>query len=144
MTVAERVRSKVERRHPLACWPWLGGRTSAGYGVVRVGSRLLGTRTLVYAHRLVYELECGDVASGHEVHHRCVNPSCVNPAHLVALDPIEHPDKITSINARKTHCIHGHPLSGANLYVRPNGWRSCRTCLRANARRYTRRRRVAA
>lgn len=29
----------------------------------------------------------------------------------------------------RTHCVHGHPLSGDNLYIRPyNGTRACRTC----------------
>lgn len=31
---------------------------------------------------------------------------------------------------RVTHCIHGHPLSGENLYVEPNGKRRCRECRR--------------
>lgn len=33
------------------------------------------------------------------------------------------------INARKTHCIRGHQLSGANLYVaEKTGKRHCKTC----------------
>lgn len=36
-------------------------------------------------------------------------------------------------NARKTHCVHGHPLEGENLYLwqRPDGgWnRQCKTCI---------------
>lgn len=33
--------------------------------------------------------------------------------------------------ASRTHCIHGHPLEGENLYIRPRtGWRQCRTCIR--------------
>lgn len=32
-------------------------------------------------------------------------------------------------NRDKTHCIHGHPLSGDNLYVNPNnGRRQCKQC----------------
>lgn len=33
-------------------------------------------------------------------------------------------------NTKKTHCKHGHPLSGDNLYVPPGRptWRMCRTC----------------
>ncbi|PWJ80621.1 hypothetical protein C7441_112163 [Pseudaminobacter salicylatoxidans] len=38
-------------------------------------------------------------------------------------------------NAAKTHCVHGHPLSGANLYHRPDGYRDCRTCRRESLRR---------
>jgi hypothetical protein len=35
----------------------------------------------------------------------------------------------------RTICKRGHPLSGVNLYVKPNGNRICRTCRRALARR---------
>jgi hypothetical protein len=35
-------------------------------------------------------------------------------------------------NAAKTQCVHGHPLSGENLYRNPwTGARSCRACARA-------------
>jgi hypothetical protein len=30
----------------------------------------------------------------------------------------------------KTHCKHGHPLSGANVHYLPNGYRKCLTCQR--------------
>jgi hypothetical protein len=34
-----------------------------------------------------------------------------------------------AINARKTHCIQGHPFSAANTYIRPDeGSRQCRAC----------------
>lgn len=29
---------------------------------------------------------------------------------------------------RKTHCIHGHPMSGTNLYTQPDGRRECKQC----------------
>lgn len=34
----------------------------------------------------------------------------------------------TAENSKKTHCKHGHPLTGSNLYVRPDGDRACREC----------------
>lgn len=33
---------------------------------------------------------------------------------------------------RKTRCANGHPLSGENLYQRPDGKRGCRTCRQQN------------
>lgn len=46
-------------------------------------------------------------------------------------------------NAVKTHCIHGHPLSGSNLYVNAtSGSRQCRTCQRAMAAAYAERKRA--
>lgn len=38
-----------------------------------------------------------------------------------------------------TVCIHGHNLSGSNLYVRPNGVRECRICKRKAKNDSTRR-----
>lgn len=39
-----------------------------------------------------------------------------------------------SLNAAKTHCKSGHPLSGENLYVNKRGSRECRTCSRERGR----------
>lgn len=36
-------------------------------------------------------------------------------------------------NARKTHCIHGHELSGDNVYTPATGGRYCKTCRRERA-----------
>lgn len=43
----------------------------------------------------------------------------------------------------KDRCKRGHPLSGRNLYLRPNGGRDCRTCALWNGRRSRARRTVA-
>lgn len=40
-----------------------------------------------------------------------------------------------SENRNKTHCVRGHPLSGANLRVRI-GWRECLACKRVAMRKY--------
>jgi hypothetical protein len=37
---------------------------------------------------------------------------------------------LPAINARKTHCIHGHEFTVENTNIRPNGWRECRACKR--------------
>lgn len=50
---------------------------------------------------------------------------------------------VTAINARKTHCKRGHPLSGSNLLPRPLG-RNCRECNRADCRNYRARRKAHA
>lgn len=34
----------------------------------------------------------------------------------------------TDFNATKTHCPSGHEYTPENTYVRPQGWRICRTC----------------
>ena len=60
------------------CWLWLGGRTSAGYGLT-AGSL---TDRREYAHRIAYNLAHGAFPPDKLVLHRCDNPACFNPEHL--------------------------------------------------------------
>ena len=59
------------------CFLWLGYSTSEGYGRVRIQNRSEN------AHRVAYREHIGDIPDGLLVRHRCDNPSCVNPLHLV-------------------------------------------------------------
>lgn len=60
------------------CWTWTGSRTSGGYGRMRFPS---GD---VYAHRLSWEIANDrEVPAGLVVRHRCDNPPCVRPDHLL-------------------------------------------------------------
>jgi hypothetical protein len=44
----------------------------------------------------------------------------------------DHAEPVPERNrAVQTHCAHGHPLSGDNLYLDPKGHRICRKCRRA-------------
>jgi hypothetical protein len=75
-----RFRAKVQEGPDDECWPWIGARTKGGYGVMsgerRGDSPLRG-------HRVAYELHYGPIPDGLHVRHRCDNPPCCNPAHLV-------------------------------------------------------------
>lgn len=42
------------------------------------------------AARVYYEHKFGDIPAGHEIHHKCWNPLCVNPDHLLALSTKAH------------------------------------------------------
>lgn len=73
--------AKVERGEADACWLWLGVRRKDGmrYGICRVEGRRNG-----YAHRIAFELHNKrPPAPGLVVRHKCDNPICVNPAHLL-------------------------------------------------------------
>ena len=61
------------------CWNWTAA-TTRGYGCLRVNGRAL------YAHRLAYELYRGPIPAGDWVLHRCHNPRCVRPDHLMLGD----------------------------------------------------------
>lgn len=135
---------------PLAgpCWLWTGSLNDRGYAVFR-----LSPNRLVYAHIWAWEQANGLTAPpGMQIDHichdytRCTSASaclhrhCVNPAHLRCVTAAENNLRSGSppaINARKTACDSGHPLSGDNLYLHPQrGTRHCRECQRIRAREW--------
>jgi hypothetical protein len=140
------------------CWIWTGARFRTGYASVymttpeRRGARL--------AHHVVYELLVGPIPEGHELDHTCHSEAvaagtcaggwdcphrpCCNPEHLEPVTPQENMLRGASPaarHARVTHCPKDHPYEGENLYLRPNGSRVCRACLREQKRAYKARRR---
>lgn len=64
------------------CWLWLGARDTGGYGVLKYD--INGTRRYYGIHRIALTLATGPIEPGHVVMHRCDNPPCINPAHLMA------------------------------------------------------------
>lgn len=66
----------IEMHDEDKCWPWVGARNSAGYGVVRIN----GINHL--AHRVAYERTVGPIPEGLTIDHLCRTRSCCNPAHM--------------------------------------------------------------
>jgi hypothetical protein len=102
----ERFWAKVDRTGD-GCWPWLGLRTLHGYGQLGIGSATDGTRTTGHAHRVAYELAVGPIPPGMAILHRCDNPPCVRPDHLLVGSQRANIDDMVSKN-RSTHGEH-HP-----------------------------------
>lgn len=97
------------------CWNWTAGLSSNGYSQFYYGGKIGGK-----GHRYSYEYHKGAIPEGMTIDHLCDNRKCVNPKHLKAASMRENVLRsrgITAINARKTHCVHGHPLNGDNLSI---------------------------
>ena len=69
---------------PNGCWAYQGDLTK--YGFLRPYEG--GEKEAV--HRFVYRLFYGDIAPDMHIHHRCENPGCINPKHLLEVTPGEH------------------------------------------------------
>jgi len=149
--VKARFWAKVDVRGPDDCWEWQGSRTNKGYGGFSINSHPLK------AHRLAWQFANNrDWPAGLEACHSCDNPPCVNPNHIRPgtrreniRDRVERGRNAgtAAVNAAKTHCLRGHPLSGDNLSIRTRGetrMRHCRICAALHTRRWRARKKGAA
>jgi len=60
------------------CWLWEGCVGNDGYGLIRVGGKI------VYVHRLAYTIFVGEIPEGKCILHSCDVRNCCNPIHLWA------------------------------------------------------------
>jgi hypothetical protein len=137
----ERFWSKVDRSNETGCWPWLAGKTPAGYGYVWWGGKMTP------AHRVAWKLTRGRIPDGLSIDHLCRNRACCQPTHL---EPVQHRTNVfrgeapTAVNARKTHCPKGHELAGDNLIASKLPRRECRICWNESVKLKARLRRTGA
>jgi hypothetical protein len=107
------------------CWNWTPPLDSKGY------ARLWLQGRSQFAYRWAYEHFVGPVPDGLELDHLCRNRACVNPEHLEPVtcreNTLRSPVALAALNARKTHCNHGHAFTPENTYSY-RGYRHCREC----------------
>lgn len=133
------------------CWLWTGAVNYKGYG------RLSHKLKPVNAQRISWFLRHGVMPPRRiDVCHQCDTPQCVNPDHLFLgtrkdnmQDMVSKGRRIYPIGQgkdwskirktknplKRTHCVHGHLLSGTNLYISLSGEAFCKECRRLCARR---------
>lgn len=105
------------------CLIWTGATTP--YGRVSVMGKVHGV------HRVAYWMVHGPLIEGLEVDHICNRPPCVEPSHLQQVERVVNwarSDGPSAMNARKTHCDHGHEFTPENTRITNRGGRYCRAC----------------
>jgi len=152
MSVTDRFFSKVIRKEPHECWPWIGSTDNRGYGRFYINGRVK------QATQVSWQIQNGEqFPQNKEACHTCDNPNCVNPHHLFVGTHAENirdalakgkfhnipGDRRGLKNKLKTHCIHGHEFTKENTRIklsRGRDRRDCRECERIMDReRYPRR-----
>lgn len=118
------------------CWHWLGAMVGPGNKAHQYGG-VWFERRMWRLHRLFFEIFVRAPSADEHVHHECRNKLCANPAHLHALRGKDH---CGHQHRDKTHCKHGHAFDEANTYIKSNGCRSCKACLRRRSRESKQRR----
>ena len=118
------------------CWIWQGYVLPTGYGQLIIRQRKWR------AHRYMWTMMRGPIPDGLDLDHLCRNRLCINPQHL---EPVTRRENLlrgegfAGVNARKTHCAHGHPFDGLNTGRRTGrSGRFCLACSREHGRKHIR------
>ena len=106
------LRRMVRECRNMRCLEWPFGKSSTGYGAVyELGQNLK-------AHRIAFETIFWPISRDLVIRHRCDNPSCVNPFHLLpgtAADNVQ--DKVMRGRAARGERHGRAKLSAADVLV---------------------------
>lgn len=103
--------------NPNDCWIWAGALSGRGYPSIS----WKGTTYIL--PRLMHKWCIGPIAKDADVHHKCEEPKCVNPAHLEATNSHKYLHRVT-------HCRRGHEYTAENTAYSGHGHRYCKSCQR--------------
>src|SRR5690606_5755076 len=121
-SVEQRFWEKVDKSD--GCWLWTAAKDAYGYGTFSVVRGKANG-----AHRIAYSWLVGPLDRKTFLDHLCRVRHCVNPEHL---QPVTNGENVLrgfgpfAVNARKTHCIHGHEFTSENTHIDRRGYRQCR------------------
>jgi len=115
------------------CWLWRGRTNHDGYGLLWHNGKHCR------AHRISYEMQCGQIPRGLVLDHLCRARNCINPSHLEAVTDRENVRRglVADLTVKRvpiTHCPAGHEYTPENSYFCRRGTRSCVTCRRARSK----------
>ena len=167
-TFADRFWARVDQSGgPDACWPWMGGKNSRGYGQVNGWIYPDRTYKVILTHRAAYILTHGAIPEEQELDHtchtkvcdlanKCPHRACCNDQHL---EPVTrqtnfdrsraslHIVKAQAVRAQLmralTHCKYGHLYDEKNTRYTKIGTRYCLTCQRFGSRATRKRKKLA-
>lgn len=128
MRLIDRFLAKVSPEPNTGCWLWTGSVSSKGYARIWVGGKL------ALAHRVASMAAGHNLFEGCEVDHKCAVKCCVNPDHLEPVTRQENNRRYRASAGIIDVCARGHPMFGANLKLRADGRRQCRSCMNAAKR----------
>lgn len=83
----EQFAERLQLNEETDCWIFTGPLTAYGYGTFYIGYY-----RYMPAHRFSYLVFVGPLLEWHDIHHKCGNKACCNPAHLEQLDKAGHAD----------------------------------------------------
>lgn len=138
MPTMDRFWEKVQKTD--TCWLWIAG-TVAGSPDLKNGPRygvFWVDGAAKRAHRWIYGEMVETLDPELVIDHLCRVTLCVRPSHLEQVTNRENILRGTNppaVQARMTHCKHGHEFTDENTKIRRDGKRRCIACYRASYRK---------